>query len=66
MEGDRITMADLFKFDFTAGFTPDGNFAGGLEATGIGPMFTERLQDHGIELPAELFATSDAAMPARR
>ena len=66
MEGDRITMADLFKFDFTAGFTPDGNFAGGLEATGIRPMFTERLQDHGIELPAELFATSDAAMPARR
>ncbi len=65
MEGERITMADLFKFDFAAGFTADGNFAGGLEATGIRPMFTERLQDHGIELPAELFSAAPAA-PARR
>ena len=65
MEGDLITWADLFKFDFAAGFTPDGSFAGGLEATGIRPMFTERLQDHGIELPAELFSAAPAA-PARR
>ncbi len=65
MEGDRITMSDLFKFDFAAGFTPDGHFAGGLEATGIRPMFTERLQDHGIELPAELFALKEQS-PARR
>ena len=59
MEGDRITMADLFKFDFSAGFTPDGKFAGGLEATGVRPMFTERLADHGIELPASMFAIAN-------
>ena len=66
MEGDRITMADLFKFDYSAGFTPDGKFAGGLQATGIRPMFTERLQDHGIELPAELFASPQQLAPQRR
>lgn len=59
MEGDRITMADLFKFDFSAGFTPDGRFAGTLEATGVRPMFTERLADHGVELPAEMFAIAN-------
>ncbi len=62
MEGDRITMADLFKFDFAAGFTPDGKFAGTLKATGIRPMFTERLHDHGIELPAELFGIDSSQM----
>ena len=66
MEGDRITMADLFKFDYSAGFTADGKFAGGLDATGIRPMFTERLQDHGIELPAELFASPQQLAPQRR
>lgn len=55
MEGDRITLADIFKFNFDAGFTPDGKFAGGLEPTGIRPMFTEHLSDHGVELPAEMF-----------
>jgi pilus assembly protein CpaF len=64
MEGDRITMADLFKFDFAAGFTADGKFAGSLQATGIRPMFTERLSDHGIELPAELFGI-DPSMSLR-
>ena len=59
MEGERITLADLFKFDYAAGFTPDGNFAGQLEATGIRPMFTERLADHGVQLPAEMFAIND-------
>ncbi len=66
MEGDRITMADLFKFDYSAGFTSSGQFAGGLVATGIRPMFTERLADHGIELPAELFAVPQQQMPSRR
>jgi pilus assembly protein CpaF len=59
MEGDRVTLADLFKFDFAAGFTPEGHFAGLLEPTGIRPMFSERLADHGVELTAAMFATDE-------
>lgn len=56
MEGDIITLQDLFKFDFAAGRDENGRFRGELRPTGIRPSFTEDLRDLGIELPVQLFA----------
>ena len=56
MEGDIITLQDLFLFDFGAGIDENtGKFLGRLKATGIRPTFSEHMQDMGIRLPADLF-----------
>ena len=55
MEGDIITLQDLFLFDFGMGMSEDGKFLGKLKATGIRPSFSENLKDLGIDLPADLF-----------
>jgi pilus assembly protein CpaF len=55
MEGDVITLSDLFVFDFKAGMDDEGWFAGTVGPTGLRPRFADRLRDHGIELPAALF-----------
>jgi len=55
MEGDIITLQDLFLFDFGMGVDDDGKFKGRLKATGIRPSFSEDLENQGIRLPADLF-----------
>lgn len=54
MEGDIITMQDIFTFEQT-GVTEDGTVLGHFKATGIRPRFVERLRVHGINLADELF-----------
>jgi pilus assembly protein CpaF len=54
MEGDVITMQDIFRFKLT-GRADDGAVLGHFEATGIRPKFMVELHDRGINLPAELF-----------
>src|SRR5438477_235665 len=56
MEGDVITLQDLFLFDFKAGVDDHGKFLGQLQATGLRPHFLEKLRDRGISVPARLFA----------
>ncbi|MFC7491624.1 MULTISPECIES: CpaF family protein [unclassified Knoellia] len=56
MEGDIITLQDLFTFDYAAGRDANGRFLGELRSTGIRPKFTQDLQDLGVELPIQLFA----------
>jgi pilus assembly protein CpaF len=56
MEGDVITLQDLFTFDFRAGLDEHGRFRGGLRSTGIRPTFVERLSDQGVAVPSGLFA----------
>jgi pilus assembly protein CpaF len=56
MEGDIITLQDLFLFDYSAGIDEEGMFRGKLQATGIRPRFVERLADLGVSVPAEIFA----------
>ena len=55
MEGEIITMQDLFTFNYAAGRDEQGRFRGGLVSTGLRPKFAEDLKDQGIELPANLF-----------
>ena len=55
MEGDVITLQDLFLYDWGMGFDEDGKALGRLKATGLRPSFSEHLLNYGIELEAELF-----------
>jgi pilus assembly protein CpaF len=64
MEGDVITLQDLFLFDYGMGVDENGRFKGHLKATGIRPKFAERLADYGIRLSADLFANEGFARKA--
>ncbi|MGD2060482.1 MAG: CpaF family protein [Acidimicrobiia bacterium] len=55
MEGEVITLQDLFLFDYGMGVDEDGRYKGRLKATGIRPTFSEELENQGIRLPADLF-----------
>ena len=54
MEGDVITMSELFRFE-RRGVGEDGSVLGELRSTGIVPAFHKVLTAKGIELPIELF-----------
>jgi pilus assembly protein CpaF len=60
MEGDVITLQDVFLFDYSAGVDERGKFRGHLKATGVRPKFTEKLQDLGIRLGPEVFQPEPA------
>lgn len=56
MEGELVTLSDVFLFEAEPG--TEGKVAGTLRATGVRPKLTERLHDAGIALPADLFGTA--------
>jgi pilus assembly protein CpaF len=56
MEGDVVTMSDIFKFEQT-GITPDGKILGNLRPTGLRPLFSPRLEVVGYKLRGEIFST---------
>ncbi|MEX0658936.1 MAG: CpaF family protein [Egibacteraceae bacterium] len=72
MEGEVVTLQDVFIFDYGPGIGPDGRFRGSQQPTGIRPQFSEQLANIGIVLPADIFggadgpATLEALRPARR
>jgi pilus assembly protein CpaF len=55
MEGDVITLQDIFLFDFKAGIDEMGRFKGTLQPTGLRPHFLEKLEEHGVRVPFSLF-----------
>ena len=54
MEGDIITMQDLFRFE-QQGTDSDGRLRGEFVTTGLRPMCSEKLELNGIHLPMDLF-----------
>jgi pilus assembly protein CpaF len=60
MEGDVITLQDLFLFDFNAGMDEDGKFRGHLQATGLAPAFLTKLAERGVFVDPNLFAPDGA------
>lgn len=54
MEGDIITMQEVFKFVRT-GVGMNGEVQGQFRPTGIRPRFSERLEQYGFKLPPQLF-----------
>jgi len=63
MEGDAITLQDLFLFDYSAGSDEHGRVLGRLGATGLRPHFVERLADRGVHIPPALFAPTPGREP---
>ncbi|MGQ0434217.1 MAG: CpaF family protein [Microthrixaceae bacterium] len=61
MEGDKITLQDIYLFDFSAGVDANGRHQGSLQPTGVRPSFTEKLEDTGVAVGAEMFE----AVPGR-
>ena len=55
MEGEIIVLSDIFKFN-QSGTTSDGKVLGEVNATGIRPNFTPRLEAAGFKLSADIFA----------
>ena len=54
MEGDIITMQEIFKFNRQA-TDEDGRIIGRYSATGIRSSYTDRFRQWGYDLPASLF-----------
>ncbi len=54
MEGQTVTMQDLFRFE-QAGIDTDGRVLGALRTTGIRPRFAEKFEVAGINLPSDIF-----------
>jgi len=53
MEGEMITMSDIFEFEQTG--VEGGKIIGRIRPTGIRPKFTDRIEAAGIYLPASVF-----------
>ncbi len=58
MEGEVITLQDVFLFDYSAGVDEHGRFKGQLKPTGVRPKFSQKLADHGIRLGPEMFSAT--------
>ncbi len=55
MEGDVITLQDIFMFDFRAGVDEYGRYRGVLQPTGLRPHFLDRLAEMGVSVAADTF-----------
>jgi pilus assembly protein CpaF len=56
MEGDVITLQDIFAYDHSAGFDETGRSLGSLRATGLRPKFLEKMAHSNVQVDPMLFA----------
>ena len=63
MEGDIITLQDLFLFDHSAGFDESGRVLGQLNSMGLRPRFIDHLAMNNVQLDPGTFRTPQ---PVRR
>jgi pilus assembly protein CpaF len=54
MEGEVITLTDIFRFEQT-GISQEGRIQGQLRPTNMRPLFTPRLEAAGYKLGGEVF-----------
>jgi pilus assembly protein CpaF len=59
LEGDIITLQDLFVFDFHAGVDEHGRYLGVLRTTGLRPRFVDTLADRGVHVPPGVFGIEE-------
>jgi pilus assembly protein CpaF len=57
MEGDVITMTDIFIFEQTG--VENGQIVGRLRPTGLRPKFMDKIEASGIHLPPSIFGIGD-------
>jgi len=63
MEGDAITMQDLFLFHVTGDLDAHGRVRGQIEPTGLRPHFVERLAERNVRLDLSMFAPRPGMEP---
>ncbi|MDP9443234.1 MAG: CpaF family protein [Actinomycetota bacterium] len=56
MEGDIITLQDIFTYDHTLGFDEHGRSLGRLRSMGLRPRFLDKIQHHNVRVDPMLFA----------
>jgi pilus assembly protein CpaF len=56
MEGDVVTLQDIFLFDYAAGYDENGAPIGTLKSTGLRPKFLDKLAASGIHVDPSIFA----------
>jgi pilus assembly protein CpaF len=57
MEGDVITMTDIFSFEQTG--VEEGRVIGRLRPTGLRPKFMDKIEATGINLPPSIFGVGE-------
>ena len=55
MEGEIITLQDIFLCDFGMGFDDTGRFRGVLKSTGLRPRILDKLADRGVDVDPASF-----------
>lgn len=55
MEGEIITLQDIFVYDYSAGMDEKGKYRGETKPTGLRPKFLSRLHDYGVEVANATF-----------
>jgi pilus assembly protein CpaF len=55
MEGDIITLQDIFVYDHDAGFDEDGRAKGFLRSTGLRPKFLEKMEHANVRVDPLIF-----------
>ncbi|MFK4638366.1 CpaF family protein [Paenarthrobacter histidinolovorans] len=58
MEGDVVTLQDVFLFDYSAGLDVQGRFLGKVIPTGIRPRFLDRFAELGIQVSPAIFGVA--------
>jgi pilus assembly protein CpaF len=61
MEGEIVTLQDVFVFDYAAGVDADGRFLGKPRPTGVRPRFTDRFDDLGIAVSPRVFGIEESS-----
>jgi pilus assembly protein CpaF len=56
MEGDVVTLQDIFVYDHSPGFDAEGHSLGRLRATGLRPKFLEKMANSNVTVDPILFA----------
>ncbi len=56
MEGDVITLQDIFVYDHTAGFDHEGRALGGMVPTGLRPKFLEKMAHSNVTVDPLIFS----------
>ena len=55
MEGEIITLQDIFVYDYSAGMDEKGKYKGEIKPTGLRPKFLSRIHDYGVDVPNTVF-----------
>ena len=61
MEGETITLQDVFLMDYSAGFDERGQFQGVIRPTGLRPAVLDVLAERGVTVDPRLFGPGSPA-----